>query len=343
MSDAPCDVRLESVRRVFGARAAVDDVTLTAPAGKITALLGASGSGKSTLLRLIAGLESVDGGRVLFGDAELSAPGKLTPPERRQVGFVFQDFALFPHMTTGANVAFGLNALERDVRVGTARDWLGRVGLGHRLEAYPHELSGGEQQRVALARALAPGPRAVLLDEPFSGLDPALRAELRDRTLDAIAAIGATTLFVTHDADEALYVADRIAILRDGKLVQADEPRALYARPNSPAAAAALGPVNTLDGVVRGGALETPFGVIATTLPDGAAVAVVRAEALRFGATGAAVRVAARRPQGAFDLVLLEAGGVLWRGAAAAGVGPDTGESAFAAIDPAGAYVFPAG
>jgi len=338
--DAPCEVRLENVRRHFGAHAAVDDVSLLAPAGKVTALLGASGSGKSTLLRLVAGLEPLDGGRVLLGGDVVSTPASLVPAEHRRVGFVFQDFALFPHLTAGANVAFGLTGLDKSTRGSTARAWLDRVGLAHRFDAYPHELSGGEQQRVALARALAPRPRAILLDEPFSGLDPSLRAELRERTLEAIAAIGATTLFVTHDADEALYVADRIAILREGKLVQSEEPRALYARPNSPAAAGALGPVNSLEGFVREGALNTPFGAIPTALPDGPAIGVVRAEALRFATTGAAIRVRERRPQGAFDLVRLEAEGVVWRGAAPAGVGPQAGESAFVAIDPGGAFVF---
>lgn len=342
MSGPSCNIIVENARRLFGARAAVDDVSLIAPAGKITALLGASGSGKSTLLRLIAGLEPLDGGRIAFGDMTVSTHAAMTPPDRRRVGFVFQDFALFPHMTAGANVAFGLTALARDQRAVAARDWLDRVGLAHRFDAYPHELSGGEQQRVALARALAPRPRAVLLDEPFSGLDPSLRADLRDRTLDAVTAIGATTLFVTHDADEALYVADRIAILRDGKLIQDDAPRALYAHPNSPAAAAALGPVNTFSGVVRDGALATPFGAIASALPDGPAICVVRAEALRLASTGVTARILERRPQGPFDLVRLEAGGVTWRGANPAGMGPAAGETTQVAIDPAGAFVFSA-
>jgi len=341
MSEAPYEVRVENVRRVFAGRAAVDDVTLTAPAGKVTALLGASGSGKSTLLRLIAGLEPVDGGRVILGGGVASAPQVMAPAESRRIGFVFQDFALFPHMTAAQNVAFGLAALERHARGAEARAWLERVGLAHRADAYPHELSGGEQQRVALARALAPKPRAVLLDEPFSGLDPGLRADLRDRTLDAVASIGATTLFVTHDADEALYVADQIAILRDGRLVQADAPRDLYERPASPEAAAALGAINRLEGDVRNGVLPTPFGSIATAAQDGPATAVVRAEALAFAASGAPVRVIARRPQGAFDLVLVEAAGAVWRGHAAPGDGPPDGGEAQVSIRPAGAFAFP--
>lgn len=341
MSEAPCDVRVENVRRIFGARAAVDDITLTAPAGKVTALLGASGSGKSTLLRLIAGLERVDGGRILLGETVASTTASLLPAEARQVGFVFQDFALFPHMTAAQNVAFGLDKLERKARPREAAAWLERVGLGHRADAYPHELSGGEQQRVALARALAPRPRAVLLDEPFSGLDPALRAELRDTTLDAVASIGATTLFVTHDAEEALYVADQIAILRAGKLVQADTPRALYAAPVSPEAAAALGPVNRFEGAIAGGALQTPFGKIAAPgRGEGAATAVVRAEALHFAPDGAPVTVLDRRPQGAFDLVRVTAGEIVWRMSAAAGEGPASGARANIRIRPEGAFVF---
>jgi len=341
MSQAPCEVRIENVRRVFAGRAAVDDITLAAPAGEVTALLGASGSGKSTLLRMIAGLEPVDGGRIVLGDTVVSTTGKLVPAEARRIGFVFQDFALFPHMTAAQNVAFGMGEKERSARVTGATAWLDRVGLAHRAEAYPHELSGGEQQRVALARALAPRPRAVLLDEPFSGLDPTLRTELRDRTLDAIASIGATALFVTHDADEALYVADQIAILREGRLVQAGAPRTLYDQPASLEAAAALGAINRLEGAVRNGVLSTPFGDIACAAPDGAAVGVVRAEALRFAPTGAPVRVVARRPQGAFDLVMLAARDVIWRGHAAPGEGPDAGGAAHVKISPSAAFVFP--
>jgi iron(III) transport system ATP-binding protein len=337
MKPATPDIVIQNARRTFGAHAAVDDVTLVAPAGGVTALLGASGSGKSTLLRLVAGLEPLDGGRIALGGEVLSGDGFFVAPERRRIGFVFQDFALFPHMTAGANVAFGLATLDREARIAGARTELERVGLAHRFDAYPHELSGGEQQRVALARALAPRPRAMLLDEPFSGLDPGLRADLRDRALEAVKAIGATTLFVTHDADEALYVADHVAILADGRLVQADAPRALYAHPNSPAAAAALGAINTFTGEVRDGALATPFGAIAARgLGDGPATAVVRVEALRWSGDGAAASVRERRPQGAVDLVRVEAGGVSWRMTAP----PNADPTGFIVIDPVGAHVF---
>ena len=336
---APCDVRVETVRRTFNGKHAINDVTLTAPAGRITALLGASGSGKSTLLRLVAGLEPVDGGRVLIGGVVVSSPGAMLPAEHRRIGLVFQDYALFPHLTSAANVAFGLREGEKAVRLSQAHHWLARVGLAGRAEAYPHELSGGEQQRVALARALAPRPRAVLLDEPFSGLDPVLRAELRDTTLDAIAALGATAIFVTHDADEAMYVADRIAILKDGALVQDGSPRDVYAHPASPEAAAALGAVNRFDGAVMGGKIETPFGTIATTRGDGAARAIVRAEALRL-APGARARVIDRRPQGAFDTVRVAVGDLEWRALIPAREGPQAGEATDITIEESGAFVF---
>jgi iron(III) transport system ATP-binding protein len=170
-------VTLTNVRRAYNGAWALDDVSLTAPDGKVLALLGPSGSGKSTILRLIAGLEQVDAGEVHIGGERASAPGQTLPAEQRRIGMVFQDYSLFPHLSAAANVAFGLGALSRQEREAQALAWLDRVGLKHRAAAYPHELSGGEQQRIALARALAPKPRAILLDEPFSGLDPVQRAE----------------------------------------------------------------------------------------------------------------------------------------------------------------------
>ncbi|MGE0828792.1 MAG: ABC transporter ATP-binding protein [Hyphomonadaceae bacterium] len=329
-------IALENVRRVYGGAAVVSDVSLEAPAGKVLALLGPSGSGKSTILRLIAGLEPLDGGRILFGDEDVAHK----PPEARRVGLVFQDYALFPHLTALGNVMFGLDRIPKTSRESVARVWLERVGLARRADAYPHQLSGGEQQRVALARALAPKPPAVLLDEPFSGLDPVLRADLREATLAAIREARATAIFVTHDAEEALYVADEIAILKAGRLLQASDPRTLYDRPTSAEAAAALGAINIFGGLVSGGRIATPFGAISTELAEGApAVAVVRAEAIALS-PGARCIVKDRHPQGATDLVRIECDGVVWRAIAPARNAPHLGARVDVSIDPAGAFVF---
>lgn len=307
-------VTLSNVRRVYGATAALDDVSLTAPDAKVLALLGPSGSGKSTILRLIAGLEPLDAGEIRIGDELASSTTRSIPTEQRRVGMVFQDYSLFPHLNAAANVAFGLDKLSRADREAQALHWLDRVGLKHRAGSYPHEFSGGEQQRVALARALAPKPRAVLLDEPFSGLDPVQRAELRDATLATLAEARTTTLFVTHDAEDALQVADRLAILKAGRLLQEAAPREAYDKPASLDVAAALGTINIHEGRVENGAVQTPFGAVnATQLPAGSnAKVAVRAEALTLR-PGTQARVVDVRPHGAHDLVRIEAGGVTWR------------------------------
>lgn len=340
MTDA-CLITLTNVRRAYAGAAALDDISLSAPAGQVLALLGPSGSGKSTILRLIAGLEPVDAGEIRLGEDVVSAPSRTLAPEHRRVGMVFQDYALFPHLTALANVSFGLDRLPRDARGGEARDWLARVGLAHRADAYPQELSGGEQQRVALARALAPRPRAVLLDEPFSGLDPVLRAELRDVTLDALRAARTTAVFVTHDAEEALLVADRLAILKAGKLLQEAAPREAYDQPASLDAAAALGPINVFTGLVGAGLIATPFGDIAAPgLSEGASAnAVARIEALTLR-SGVQARVLDRRPHGAEDLVRIEAQGVVWR----ALVSPrqQLGERVDVTLQDAGVFAFSA-
>jgi iron(III) transport system ATP-binding protein len=334
-------VEITAATKRFNGRSAVDSVSLTAPAGGVLALLGASGSGKSTLLRLIAGLETLDAGQITLGSQRLSAPGFTVPPERRRIGLVFQDFALFPHLTAAQNVAFGLDQKDKSAALRQASLWLDEVGLGHRASAFPHELSGGEQQRVALARALAPRPLAVLLDEPFSGLDPTLRTELREFALNALKAANTTAIFVTHDADEALYVADQLAILTAGRLEQAGPPREVYARPTSRAAAQALGPVNIWQGMVRQNQLQTPFGAVQapTNLDATPATAVVRAEALRIS-PGEGATVTARRPQGAADLIRISAGDTIWRGQIDPTATLSPGQSCAVAIDPAGAFVF---
>jgi iron(III) transport system ATP-binding protein len=334
---------LDGVTRFYGGRAVVNSVSLAVPGGKVTAMLGASGSGKSTLLRLIAGLERVDAGAISIGGAPLSGPGIHVAPEARRIGMVFQDFALFPHLDAAANVAFGLTQTDKAERRRVALAWLARVGLERRAGAFPHQLSGGEQQRVALARALAPQPRAILLDEPFSGLDPALRGELRETALTAIAEAGATAVFVTHDSDEALYVADHLAVMNAGRLVQAGPPREIYERPSGLDAAAALGPVNRLEPlVVAGGRVETPFGpALAPGVADGVRVRLVaRPEAVML-TPGSAAEVLQRRPQGGHDIVRVAAGGVVWSGVCRAANGPQPGGRTGITLAAAGVFVFP--
>jgi iron(III) transport system ATP-binding protein len=334
-------ITLSHVRRAYAGTSALDDVSLTAPEGKVLALLGPSGSGKSTILRLIAGLEPVDAGEICIGDELVSAPGHTLPAEARHIGMVFQDYALFPHLSVGANVAFGLHKLNRAEQESEALRWLDRVGLRHRAQAYPHELSGGEQQRVALARALAMRPRAVLLDEPFSGLDPLQRAQLREATMNTLAEAGATALFVTHDAEEALLVADRLAILKNGRLVQEAAPREAYDHPVSVDAAAALGPVNVFVGRVEHGLVATPFGAVAAGDLAGGATAsiVVRAEALTLR-PGSQARVRDLRPHGAHDLARIEAQGTVWTALIPARM--DLDERVDVEIQRRGAFAFPA-
>ncbi|MEO0817002.1 MAG: ABC transporter ATP-binding protein [Pseudomonadota bacterium] len=245
----------------LGGRTVVVGVSLTLAPQSVTALLGASGAGKSTVLRLLAGLEPLDEGSVHIGDKTLSRPGFTLAPEKRNIGLIFQDFALFPHLTAADNVAFGLTRLPKPERGASAFTWLDRMGLAHRADAYPHELSGGEQQRVAIARALAPGPDALLMDEPFSGLDPALRDEVADITLGAIREIGVPAVFVSHDAGAAMARADRLAIMRAGTLLQTGTADELFDTPADAHVAAALGPVveftaQTLPAGVWGGDLK---------------------------------------------------------------------------------------
>ena len=332
-------VQLTNVHRTYGKTRVLDDVSFTAPEGQVVALLGPSGSGKSTILRLIAGLEQVDGGEVHLGGERVSGAGAFVPTEARRIGMVFQDYSLFPHLTAGANVAFGLASLNRAQRDEKALQWLDRVGLKHRAHAYPHELSGGEQQRIALARALAPQPRAILLDEPFSGLDAVLRAELRDATLATLAEARTTTLFVTHDAEDALQAADRVVILKTGRVLQEGTPREAYDKPASLDVAGALGPVNLFTGKVEAGSVATPFGAVdASHLSSGANARVaVRAEALSLS-PGGSVRVVAVRPHGAHDLVKIEDQGVTWRALVPARTA--LGETVSVAIQSAGAFAF---
>jgi iron(III) transport system ATP-binding protein len=258
-------VRLElrEVSRAFPGVAAVDRLSLVVGAGRIGCLLGPSGSGKTTALRLIAGFERPDAGEVLAGGDVLSGPGCWVPPERRRIGMVFQDFALFPHLDALANVAFGLRDSDAGVRRGRAQELLELVGLTAEARRLPHELSGGQQQRVALARALAPRPRLVLLDEPFSNLDADVRMELAQQLRAALVAEGATALLVTHDQREAFAIADEIGVMRAGRLEQWDAPWKLYHSPTTRFVADFVGEGSFIQGTVLSpGRVSTELGVI---------------------------------------------------------------------------------
>jgi iron(III) transport system ATP-binding protein len=244
------------VAKRFGAVRAVDDAQLCVEKGEFVALLGPSGCGKTTLLRLIAGFEHPDAGEIEIAGRRV-AGGTWVPPERRKVGMVFQDYALFPHLTVAENVAFGLPRAEKKTRVPAVLALVDLCGLGER---YPHELSGGQQQRVALARALAPKPELVLLDEPWSNIDPHLRGSMRDELARILRAIHVTVVLVTHDREEAFSLADRIALMRDGAVVQEGTPEQVYTAPATRWAAEFVGAGNFLPGHYADGVVETRVG-----------------------------------------------------------------------------------
>lgn len=265
----------ENVCHDYDGAPSLNGITLDVPAGEVLCLLGHSGCGKSTLLRLAAGLERPASGRIVMDSREVAGPARFVPPERRGVGLMFQDYALFPHMSILANVMFGLTSLDRASGEAAARAALARVGLEDYAEDYPHALSGGEQQRVALARAIVPRPAVLLMDEPFSGLDKRLRDSVRDETMAVLRETRATAVVVTHDPEEAMRMADRIALLRKGRLVQVDTPEALYARPVDLTTARFFSELNEFDGVASRGAVATPFGAFAAPgQPDGARLVV---------------------------------------------------------------------
>ncbi|MBE3201514.1 MULTISPECIES: ABC transporter ATP-binding protein [Parafrankia] len=258
-------LRAAAIRKAYGAQTVLDGVDLTVPAGCLTALVGRSGSGKTTLLRLLAGFDRPDAGTITIGDRLVAGPGRQVPPERRRIGYVTQEGSLFPHLTVAGNIAFGWPWRARWSRRNRrdVGELLDLVGLPERyLRRFPHELSGGEQQRVALARALAPRPDAILLDEPFSALDPELRATTRQAVTAALAATGTTTVLVTHDRVEALSIASRVALLRDGAILQEDTPTGLYHRPVDHQVAAFVGDLTVVPAALRGSVADTPLGAV---------------------------------------------------------------------------------
>ena len=280
------EIRIEGLSKAFGERSVLRGVDLDVSSGRLVAILGASGSGKTTLLRLLCGFERADDGRIALNRQLVCAPGLHVPPERRRIGYVAQEGALFPHLSVAQNILFGLPRVVRRSRRGArAEALLELVGLpASYANRPPHELSGGEQQRVALARALAPEPQLVLLDEPFSSLDAALRIGTRQAVAAALEAAGTTALLVTHDQSEALSMGHRVAVLRQGKLVQVACPEALYRRPVDADLAQFVGEAVLLRGAARAGHVSCALGslTLAPGMPEGEVEVMLRPEQLRL-------------------------------------------------------------
>jgi iron(III) transport system ATP-binding protein len=268
-------LEVRSLFRQYAGKTVVQDVSLEVQQGQVTCLLGPSGCGKSTTLRMIAGVDMQNRGEIYVDGALVCDTVSRVPPERRSIGLMFQDFALFPHLSVAQNVAFGLKGNKSDT-VSRVKALLNKVGMGRYLDAYPHQLSGGEQQRVALARALAPKPRVMLMDEPFSGLDDRLRDDIRDETLDVLKDEGTAVLLVTHEPGEAMRMADEIVLMRDGAIVQRGAPYNIFNAPADKQAAAFFSDINVIRGKVQSSLTDTPFGQFLTPgLGDGTDVDIV--------------------------------------------------------------------
>ncbi|MGE2835931.1 ABC transporter ATP-binding protein [Mycobacterium sp. SMC-4] len=300
-------VSAEAVRKSFGERPVLAGVDLAVPAGTITAVLGPSGCGKTTLLRILAGFEEPDGGVVRIAGQLVAGGTSTVPVHRRRVGLMPQEGALFPHLSVGENIAFGINRQRRDEVRSRVEHWLGVVGLEGRADARPHELSGGQQQRVALARALAAAPRVLLLDEPFAALDAGLRVRVREDIAAILRDTGTTAVLVTHDQAEALSLADSVALLIDGTVAQHGTPSELYDRPATLTNARFIGTTIEVPGIADAQTVHTALGPLRSRLPvsDGAALAVLRPEQLRIGdnSAGAPATVTVLRFYGAETVV----------------------------------------
>lgn len=277
----PTAVRLDGIHKSYGDVSALQDVSLELEAGSMLALLGPSGCGKTTCLRLISGFERPDAGTVEIGGRRVASATSMVPPERRRVGLVFQDLALFPHLSARQNVAYGIRR-DPDHRVRTD-ELLEMVGLSADADRLPHELSGGMQQRVALARALAPRPDVLLLDEPFSSLDQAMRTQLRAEVRQILREARQSAIFVTHDQGEALTLADRVAVMTRGQVLQVATPEIIYAEPATPYVATFIGVSNLVSAEVVAGLAMTRFGTVrvigpADRRPTGHALCLLRPE-----------------------------------------------------------------
>lgn len=335
----------------YGPQQILRDINLDVAPGEILCLLGPSGCGKTTTLRLIAGLEELQTGRITWNDDLLAGCEHNVPPEKRHVSLLFQDFALFPHLTVAENVSFGLKGLSADDRDARVHEVLDQVGMSRYANSYPHFLSGGEQQRIALARARAPRPRIFLLDEPFSNLDTRLRNQLRDLCLHILKKSAASSVIVTHDAEEAMFMGDKIAVMRDGEIVQLGTPEELYFKPNSAFVAGLFGEVNEITGRVVDGHVLTPIGrVCAPNFNEGIEVDVlVRPEALHVTEDAdrtAMASVIASRLLGRSSLLHLsvpngEEGGLHLHSRVPGRMLPPEGTSVGLSLDEQNIFVFP--
>lgn len=349
-------LRFDNVSHAFDGHKAVHDVSFSAEAGDLTCLLGPSGCGKTTLLRIIAGLERLQEGRVTLGDRVVAdaATGIDLPAERRGVGMMFQDYALFPHLTIYENIVFGIPAGRGDRRE-WARKVLDQTGLAGLADSYPHMLSGGQQQRAALLRAMAPEPRILLLDEPFSGLDITLRVQVREEFLAFLKETGVTTVMVTHDPEEAMFMADHVLVMGEGRIFQAATPADAYFNPVNDYVAGLFGPINQVPGTVTAGAVETPIGRFeAANFPDGSPVQVlIRPEGISLtvaeeGASGSsAATVLSARLVGRSTFVRIgcrggeTTGGFELRARIPGVFLPELGSAVSVRVNPSQAFVFP--
>jgi iron(III) transport system ATP-binding protein len=308
-------LQFDHVDVTLGGRPVLRDFSLALVPGEIVCLLGESGSGKSTILRVAAGIQRIDAGTVRINDEVVSGPGVHVKPDRRGIGLMFQDFALFPHLTLLQNVTFGLRKLGRAAALRQARQALKRVGLDDREADFPHQLSGGQQQRLALARSIAPRPGILMLDEPFSSLDARLRETVRNETLAVLKETHATTIIVTHDPEEAMVLGDRIALLRQGRLAQIDTAAEIYRRPVDLNAARFFSPLSEIEGRVSGGRVDTPLGSVpAGAHADGAEVTVairpIGAVDARMEGPGTPGRILAKRDAIGIDLCEVSVSGI---------------------------------
>ena len=263
-------LEFRNISHAYGQTPSIYDINLTVNNGEVVSLLGPSGCGKSTILRLAAGLEAPLAGEIYLNGQLIASPDHMTPAEDRGIGLVFQDYALFPHMTVYDNIVYSLRG-NKALHLSSAqidqkiKDALDHVDLAEYAQAMPHELSGGQQQRVALARALAPEPHLILLDEPYSGLDSRLRERIRDDMLHILKELNTSVLMVTHDSEEAMFMSDQIMVMRKGYIEQSGRPIDLYCRPQSPFVAEFFGEVNRIDGMVKNQQFKTPFGTYPMT------------------------------------------------------------------------------